>query len=315
MMDVTRKGELIAIDLMTPGPVSRNGNRHLLVITEYATKYAMAIPIKDKTAMTVADALWDHWICYFGTPERLISDNGGEFTGEDMGKALIEVSKIRAHTTTPYNPRANGQVERFNKTLANGLAKFIGNEEQANWDSYVATVCMTYNTTKHSATGETPFYLMFGQEAKTSLDELLKTNVEEKFNSKKWKEEKVPTMLQRMKYAQEKRKLVQEKNARRKNKDKENKVYQLGEKVWIREEPRTDKDNEEHKKLKLPWIGPFEISKADTKQYGNSYEVKRMLEGIEDKRVVNVSNIKEYIERPEWMQSENDWSPMTMEEK
>jgi hypothetical protein len=96
MIDVSRKGELIAIDLMSPGPVSRNGYHHLLVITEYATKYAMAIPIKDKKAMTVANELWDRWICVFGLPERLISDNGGEFTGEEMCKALLEVSKNKA---------------------------------------------------------------------------------------------------------------------------------------------------------------------------------------------------------------------------
>jgi hypothetical protein len=221
----------------------------------------------------------------------LISDNGGEFTGEDMCKALIDVSKIRQHTTTPYNPRANGQVERFNKTLANGLAKCLGNKEQTNWDSYVATVCMSYNTTKHSATGETPFFLMFGQEPKTSLDELVKTNVAEKFDTKKWKEENIPTMLQRMKFAQEKRKLVQQKNQKRKNKEKENKIYQLGDKVWIREELRTDVDKEKHKKLQLPWSGPFEISKADTNQYGNTYQVKRMVDGIEETKVVNISNI------------------------
>jgi hypothetical protein len=80
MMDVERKGELIGIDLLTPGPRSARGMEHVLVVTEYATKYALAFPIPDKKATTVADALWDGWITIFGVPERIISDNGGEFT-------------------------------------------------------------------------------------------------------------------------------------------------------------------------------------------------------------------------------------------
>lgn len=159
--------------------------------------------IKDKKAMTVANELWDRWICVFGMPERLLSDNGGEFTGEEMCKAL--------------NPRANGQVERFNKTLANMLAKKVASEEQTAWDSYAATVCMSYNTTKHSATGETPHMLMFGEEPKTSLDEI-----------------------------------------------------RIGDLVWVRQEPITDVDKQEHKKLKLPWSGPFVICQTDHEKYGNS---------------------------------------------
>jgi hypothetical protein len=314
MVDVTRKGEMIAIDLMTPGPETREGNKHVLVITEYATKYALAIPIPDKTAITVAKTLWDRWICIFGCPEKLISDNGGEFTGEDICKALIQVSNIKHQTTTPYNPRANGQVERFNKTLANSLAKKVG-KDQVTWDQYVATVCMAYNITKHSATGVTPAYLMFGQEIRTPLDHLIDMNLEEKFDIKKWKDEKIPTMLERLKVAQEKRKTIQEKNMERKNKDKVNKIYKEGEKVWVREEPRTDKDKKEHKKLRSPWIGPFTIGKTDIQKYGNTYKVSRKIADMEEERVINISNLKDYVERPDWMKTEEERKEETDDEE
>jgi len=79
----------------------------------------------------------------------------------------------RRYREESYNPRANGQVERFNKVLGNGLAKFT-------------------NTAKHSSTGETPFFLMFGVEPRIGIEELLKINVEEKFDIRKWKEEGIP---------------------------------------------------------------------------------------------------------------------------
>jgi len=49
-------------DLMTPGPTSRDGHVAVLVVTDYATKWAMAM-------------LWDRWICIFGIPEEIINDN------------------------------------------------------------------------------------------------------------------------------------------------------------------------------------------------------------------------------------------------
>ncbi len=308
MMDVTRKFELIGIDLMTPGPRSKDGNEHVMVVTDYATKWSSAIPIKDKTSKTVADTLWEHWICTFGLPERIISDNGGEFTADELKNALIKVSQVKQHLITPYNPRANGQVERFNKTLANRLAKFTG-EHQDTWDKYVATVCMDYNTTKHSSTGETPYFLLYGQEPTTGLDRLVGRVRQEVYDIERWRNEDVPAMMTRMKYAQENRRKKQAESAEKKNGDKENVLYILGEKVWVREEPRTDVDKATHKKLRLPWIGPFEISKANTKEYGNSYQVKRMIEEREDIRVVNVKNLKKYHERPEWMKTEDEVLP------
>ena len=55
-----------------------------------------------------------------------------------------------------------------------------------------------------------------------------------------------------------------------------------------------------------PWHGPFEICGADTKKYGNTYQVKGMSEGKEMKGTINLKNLKEYVERPEWMKSEED---------
>jgi hypothetical protein len=150
---------------------------------------------------------------------------------------------------------------------------------------------------------------MFGEEPKTSLDELIKLNAKENFDIKKWKDEKIPAMLERIKIAQLKRKEMQKKNIDRKNKQTENKIYKTGDLVWVRQEPTTDVDKEEHKKLKLPWSGPFEICEPQIEKYGNSYKVRRTNNGIEETKVVNISNLKEYIPRPAWMCSDDDFDP------
>jgi hypothetical protein len=88
-MQASRKFELIGIDLCKPGPKSQDNpggdeNSYVLVITDYATKWTVCVPVKYKKPHTIADAIWEHWITVFTCPERIISDNGGEFTSKDI---------------------------------------------------------------------------------------------------------------------------------------------------------------------------------------------------------------------------------------
>jgi transposase InsO family protein len=55
-------------------------------------------------------------------PERIQTDQGGEFTGKVL-KGITKAARVKRSTTTPYHPQANGQVERTNKTIAQMLSK------------------------------------------------------------------------------------------------------------------------------------------------------------------------------------------------
>ena len=65
--------------------------------------------------------------------------------------------------TTPYHPRSDGLVERFNRTLLAMLAMFVSREHD-NWDDLLAFMMLAYNTTVHTTTGFTPYRLVFGEE-------------------------------------------------------------------------------------------------------------------------------------------------------
>ena len=75
-----KPGGLIAIDLLSRFPLSKAGNCYLLVITDYATRYAMAIPIPNKEPKTVIQTLFRRWILLIGFPDAIQSDQGSEFT-------------------------------------------------------------------------------------------------------------------------------------------------------------------------------------------------------------------------------------------
>ena len=53
--------------------------RHVLVVTDHPTRYALAFPTRDQKATTVAKVLWDQVFVQYGIPERLNSDQGRDF--------------------------------------------------------------------------------------------------------------------------------------------------------------------------------------------------------------------------------------------
>ncbi len=67
--------ELVCMDYLTLEE-SKGGFGNILVITDHFTKYATAIPTRNQSAKTVADALCNNFILCYGTPKRIHSDQG-----------------------------------------------------------------------------------------------------------------------------------------------------------------------------------------------------------------------------------------------
>ena len=73
----------------------------------------LAIPTKNQSAKTTARVLFDNFICNYGFPARLYSDQGGNFESK-VFKELSSISSIGKLRTTPYHPMNNGMPEIFN---------------------------------------------------------------------------------------------------------------------------------------------------------------------------------------------------------
>jgi hypothetical protein len=104
--------ECIVIDIMGPLPITENGNEYIMVIGDYFTKWKESFALRDHTAQTVADVLITEFICRFGTPRRIHTDQGREFESNLFSELnlTLGISKTR---TTPYRPQSDGMVERF----------------------------------------------------------------------------------------------------------------------------------------------------------------------------------------------------------
>ena len=150
----------VHIDIMSVGE-AKDGAKHVLLLIDALSKYPIGYPLKTKEAGEVASKLWKT-ICVFGTPSILHSDNGSEFVNEVM-TSMCQIHGIQRKFITAYRPQANGQVERLGRTVANVLRKCCGEEEEY-WPEWLDFVLLAIRTTAHSATGLTPFEVMFGRE-------------------------------------------------------------------------------------------------------------------------------------------------------
>ncbi|MBA3569363.1 MAG: DDE-type integrase/transposase/recombinase, partial [Pyrinomonadaceae bacterium] len=142
---ITKKPfEIVAMDGYGPLPLSNKGNRYILTVGDLFTKYADAIPLPDLEAKTVAQALISRVILRHGAPDKILTDRGSNFNA-DLSTKIYELFNVKKTSTTAYNPRCDGQVERFHRTLADMLSMFVDKHTQADWDEYLEFVMHTYN--------------------------------------------------------------------------------------------------------------------------------------------------------------------------
>lgn len=154
----------IALDITGPYPITENGNKYILTMQDLLTKYCIAVPLQNQTAASVADALIRRFICVYGSPKIILSDQGTNFLSQLL-KEVAKRFKIRQVKTTAYHPQTNGSLERTHIVLVEFLTIFANSDYE--WDNWVELAMFSYNTSKHESTGKTPFELIFGKIALT----------------------------------------------------------------------------------------------------------------------------------------------------
>ena len=138
-MEAKAPFRIVAADILGPIPLAKKSQaRYILVTMDLSTKYAVEVPLKDMTTKTVATTLVEEWILKFGAPDTLHADQGTNCNSEVM-KDICQVFIIDKSRTSPYHPNGNGQVERFNRVIADTIYKYCAEEPQE-WDLYLLHV-------------------------------------------------------------------------------------------------------------------------------------------------------------------------------
>ncbi|UYV80156.1 hypothetical protein LAZ67_18001842, partial [Cordylochernes scorpioides] len=281
--------ERIGIDFVGPLPSTKRRRKWIIVLADYYTKYAETKAVPEATVKEVSTFLIEHIFLRHGAPRFLISDRGSQFTSNLM-KEVMKMCKVKHCFTTSYHPQTNGLTERLNRTLINMISMYV-NMDQKNWDEILPFITHAYNTTIQETTGYSPFFLLFGREPMSLLDD---ENIPTDSNMDDYDEyienylDKIARTRQVVINNTEK---TQERMKRNYDKKHNERIYEPGHLVAVWTPVRKIGKCE---KLLRKYFGPYRILK---KLSNVNYLIEPKDNPGQDPLIVHVSRIKPYFER------------------
>lgn len=169
MMQLTRgRWKEVAIDFTGPFP---SGDYLLVVIDEYSR-----FPEVEIVTSTSARAVIPKLNAIFsrqGIPDVLKSDNGPPFNGHEFSN-FAEYLGFHHRKITPVWPKANGEAERFMRSLKKCVT--TAHTEHKNWKQELFKFLRQYRATPHSTTNLSPCEALNQRKLKTTLPEITLTN-------------------------------------------------------------------------------------------------------------------------------------------
>jgi hypothetical protein len=153
--------EDISMDFVTGLPIS-NGYSVIFVVVDRFSKavHLGALPAQF-TAYKVAE-LFVNIVCkVHGLPKSIISDRDPIFISK-FWSDLFKFSGTLLRMSSSYHPQTDGQTEVTNRTIEQYLRAFV-HAKPNNWFRFLPWAEYHYNTAYHTASGLSPFQLMFGK--------------------------------------------------------------------------------------------------------------------------------------------------------
>jgi hypothetical protein len=279
--------ERIGIDFVGPLERTKDGNRYILVVTDYLTKWPEAIAMKETTAENVTEFIYKRIICVHGCPKIILSDRGTHFRNK-LVDGLCEKFEIKHKLSSPYHPQTNGLVERFNRTLCESLAKVSQRENE--WDEHIESVLFAYRTTKHNTTKKTPFFMVYGREAILPIEDIRE---EEDFGKNaiiKRTYDLINLTDERIEALNNIEKSQIQQKRRHDTKIKEETKFEIGNKVLLKD---AAKEKQWSGKLSQKWKGPYYIHDIIGK---GAYKL-RTIDGKVLKTPYNIKHLKKYYDQ------------------
>lgn len=157
----------VHIDHLGPFCKSPSGKMYIFAIIDAFTKFIWIEAVRDTSCANSLKAL-DQFMKVFGLPSRIISDRGKAFDCHEFKKYCAD-RQIKHVMNAVASPRANGQIERYNRTILDALVSYVG-DDQNNWEIYLPKVQLGLNSNTNSTTGSSPLELVYGFRPRLSGD-------------------------------------------------------------------------------------------------------------------------------------------------
>ena len=279
---------IVCIDFAGPLVTTPRGNKHIIVLIDVATRYIEAKAVESTTAEITADFLVNDLFFRHGAPDVLISDRGTNFLSRTVRSILRKVGTDQ-RSTSAYNPRCNGLVERQMKTIAEAMSMYV-QSQPTSWDLLVPCVRYALNTSQHEVMKKSPYELLHFRPPTTFIDNSIPGFQRDMFTRQL-------ALIRRIR-AQAKQK-IEAAQSRRVTSQPDIAGFQEGDLVLVHKNVSVSGMN---KKFQVKKFGPYIVTKRITPA---TYEVKRIGE-TDKKETVNLRNLKRYVDRVVPVSTQND---------
>ncbi|KAG3129426.1 hypothetical protein PI126_g20977 [Phytophthora idaei] len=303
-IQATHPFQIIVMDHIPSLPRSHKGNTELLIWVDLFTGYVIAKTSASRTAQTIVVSYEECAFRRFGASEMIRHDREPGFMS-DFFRAFNKILGQRQRATMAYRPQANGSAESMVQTITRALKLYVQDRDQKDWDEYAERLTFAINTAQDRIRGGTPFYLVHGWDARSTLEASIPVG------STKWRDRDPSRWrYQIQRHYQQARSQVNQllreaiaDRADRHNGDVQPHPIQAGSQVWL----YLDRVNEGYaRKLAHLWHGPFRVAdKIDghavrLETGGTEYRLFPVVHALKLKLV------KEYPDRPRARITVND---------
>lgn len=234
------------IDHLGPFIKSKRGNTYILGVIDGFSKFIFVKAVRNTKSKTTVKTL-EEIFSNFGCPKIIISDQGTSFTSNEF-KVFLESLGIKHVLNAVATPRANGQIERYNRTILNSLAAMNHGLDEKDWDLNVQKLQWSLNNTLNKGIGKSPAEVVFGQRTVGQSENIIKAALEPEENNR---EEIRKTVENNIQEKQKKMKEIYDKTRA------PTKIFKEGDLVMI---PNHNPEKGKSKKLAAKFRGPFRIT-------------------------------------------------------
>ena len=144
---------------------------NILVVTDHFTWYVQVYVTKSQIAQATAKVLLDSFIIHYLLPGKILSDDQGRNFESELIANLCRLTGTKNLGPAPIIPQTIGQCERLRSTLIKML-RTLPPKCKSDCKGSIRALVNAYNCTHNSATGFSPYFLMYGREPWLATDSI-----------------------------------------------------------------------------------------------------------------------------------------------
>jgi transposase InsO family protein len=286
-----RPWQHITMDLVVKLPKTMTGYDAIAVFVDRLSKAAVFAPTTSNGRATdMAELFFEYVHCRYGMPQSIVSDRDPRFTSQFWQK-LFEKLGTRLRLATAYHQQTDGQSERTIQTLKRYLKTYAAKDPH-NWDQMMHHAEFAHNSTKSSATGLSPFQVLYGWQPSTPLDQMFGT-FEECSTSAPSVQETLEWHAERFQQVRDALQDAHIQMTRQYNQNHRDVRFQKGDLVYLESRHLRSLCAEAGSTFKSPYLGPYKIrEKLPNDNYALDFPSGSQVFGS-----FHVSKLRKHIER------------------